>query len=379
MDDDARMDPRLKALVKKYPEGTLLDMVYPAEPIMTSREEILKFRASLLAEVQQLNMKVMGELMQDPRVLAAHTDLSSAGGLHVSDHSFVSSPDRNTVKLRLYRLSGAQGALPLVYYIHGGGMRSGSAFDPNYTMWAQLVARQSVAVAVVDFRNAEIPTESSPEIAPYPAGLNDCFSGLEWCHGHAAELGVDPGRIVVAGESGGGNLTIATVLKAKRQGRLGLVSGFYALSPYIAGSWPQNVQDRGPLGSSHLAEVNDGYIISVGGQGNYELSNGAVGYGVEAFLAKDPLAWPGLATEDDLRGLPRCVVTVDECDPLRDEGIIFYRRLLAAGVPARCWQMMGCVHTAAVNLAGFVPDIAEDAAQSLAGFAKGSVLPAARL
>ena len=54
---------------------------------------------------------------------------------------------------------------------------------------------------------------SAPEVAPFPAGLNDCVSGLKWVHANAARLDIDPARIVVAGESGGGNLTLATGLK----------------------------------------------------------------------------------------------------------------------------------------------------------------------
>jgi len=54
-------------------------------------------------------------------------------------------------------------------------------------------------------------------------------------------------------------------------------------------------------------------------------------YGIEAFDAKDPLAWPAFASEDDVRGLPPTVISVNECDPLRDEGIEFYRLLLRAG------------------------------------------------
>jgi acetyl esterase/lipase len=56
-----------------------------------------------------------------------------------------------------------------------------------------------------------------------------------------------------------------------------------------------------------------------------------MGYGIEAFEARDPLAWPLFATDDDLRGLPRTVISVNECDPLCDEGVAMYRKLLAAG------------------------------------------------
>ena len=55
---------------------------------------------------------------------------------------------------------------------------------------------------------------------------------------------------------------------------------------------------------------------------------GRIGYGIEAFDSRDPLAWPGFATRDDVDGFPPTVVSVNECDPLRDEGVAFYRLLL---------------------------------------------------
>ena len=64
-------------------------------------------------------------------------------------------------------------------------------------------------------------------------------------------------------------------------------------------------------------------------------NRGAMAYGIEELHAKNPLAWPGFATESDVEGLVPTVISVNECDPLRDEGIEFYRLLLRAGVPAR--------------------------------------------
>src|SRR5207248_1471488 len=99
------------------------------------------------------------------------------------------------------------------------------------------IAHQGVAVAMVEFRNAVVPS-AVPEIAPYPAGLNDCVAGLKWLAANHEPLGIDPGRIVVSGESGGGNLTLATGLRLLRDGDIGLAKGLYALCPYIAGTWP---------------------------------------------------------------------------------------------------------------------------------------------
>jgi len=109
-----------------------------------------------------------------------------------------------------------------------------SCFDCMYNAWGWLIAGKGVAVAMVEFRNSIRPS-STPEVALYPAGLNDCVSGLRSISANATHLNIDPSRIVVAGESGGGNLTLATGMKLKREGDIGLVKGLYALCPSIAG------------------------------------------------------------------------------------------------------------------------------------------------
>jgi len=267
--------------------------------------------------------------------------------------STTSAPDGNTINFQIIRPE-ADEVVACVYYIHGGGMTNLSCFDGMYRGWGKLVAANGVAVVMVDFRNAISPS-SVPEVAPYPAGLNDCVSGFRWVVDHAGELGVDPERIVIAGESGGGNLTLATGMRLLRDGGIGVVKGLYALCPFIAGEWPQE----------HLVSTyeNNGILLDLHG------STGALAYGIEAFEAKDPLAWPLFATVDDVAGLPPVVINVNECDPLRDEGIEFYRLLLEAGVAARCRQQMGTMHGTEIFTIA-CPDVSRDTARDLAGFAR---------
>jgi acetyl esterase len=153
-----------------------------------------------------------------------------------SIETLTSSPDGNTIKIRYVRPDNTE-ILPCVYYIHGGRMEMSSCFEGNYRTWARMIAAKGVAVAMVEFRNS-VHTSEVPEIAPFPAGLNDCISGLKWVHANATSLGIDPKRIIVAGESGGGNLTLAVGMKLKQDGEVGLIQGLYSLVPYIAGEWP---------------------------------------------------------------------------------------------------------------------------------------------
>ncbi|MEZ5558087.1 MAG: alpha/beta hydrolase [Pseudomonadales bacterium] len=336
--NDPRIDPRIKAILGNFPTVTMTDVA--------SRDE-------LLAGVATEEAAAARELQKGFMNMFDNEEVAPSTGLDISTREFTSAPDGNTIKVQFIRPESAE-RLPCVYYIHGGGMQVMSCFDGVYRAWGRIIAAQGVAVAMVDFRNCLVAS-SAPEVAPFPAGLNDCVSGIRWLHDNAPELGIDPQRIIVAGESGGGNLTLATGLKLKQDGNLGLIRGLYALCPYIAGYWPQD----------HLPSSveNNGILIEL------HSNRGAMAYGIEALEKRNPLAWPGFATEDDVKGLVPTVISVNECDPLRDEGIEFYRLLLRAGVPARCRQVMGTVHGTEI-FAIACPDVSRETAASIANFCR---------
>jgi acetyl esterase len=337
-DKDDRLDPRARAFLALLPNVELSDVA--------DREELLASANSEAGRALAASFRELSQQLDDESI-------APRDGLRAARYTAVSAPDGNTINLQLIRPDNDD-VLGCVYYIHGGAMAALSCDYGNYQTWARLIAHQGVAVVLVDFRNCVSPS-SVPEVAPYPGGLNDCASGLAWVHEHATELGVDTSRIVVAGESGGGNLTLSLGLRLNREGRLGLVKGLYALAPYIAGYWPQ---ERYPS-----SEENNGIFIRV------HDNRGRVGYGIEAFDARDPLAWPGFAGDDDVRGLVPTVINVNECDPLRDEGIEFYRLLLRNGVAARCRQVMGTVHANEV-VPSICPDVSRDTARDIAGFCR---------
>ena len=334
---DPRIDPRIKAVLSGL--GT------PGGGGDVENREQLLAEASTEAAIAQREMitALLGA--------ADNEDIAPSKGLNITEHSVVSQPDGNTINVRLIRPDG-KGSLPAVYYIHGGGMQSMSCYDGNYRAWGRIIAAQGVAVAMVDFRNALTPS-SVEEVAPFPAGLNDCVSGLHWLIANASELGIDADRVVIAGESGGGNLTLATGLKLKQDGDIGLVKGLYALCPYIAGRWP--------LARHPSSTENNGILLDL------HNNRGAMAYGIAELDRRNPLAWPSFASEDDVRGLPPVMISVNECDPLRDEGIEFYRLLLRADVPARCRQVMGTIHGTEV-LPFMCPEISRDTAASIAAF-----------
>jgi acetyl esterase/lipase len=336
---DRRLDPRVKAML------ATIKQVVPRD--VETREQMLEqAKSEHIARYQAARQRAMEACDTESVVPQA--------GLTITRHELVSEPDGNTILVNLIRPEGDE-VLPCVFYIHGGGMESLSCFDGNYRAWGKMIAHGGVAVAMVEFRNAVFPS-AVPEVGPYPAGLNDCVSGLKWVIANAAMLGVDPARVIVAGESGGGNLTLGTGLRLLRDGEIGLIRGLYAICPYIAGEWPQ---DRFPSSSE-----NNGILLEL------HHNRGRVGYGIEAFEAKDPVAWPSFATVDDVRGLPPTVILVNECDPLRDEGIEFYRLLLEAGVPARCKMSVGTMHGTEI-FPIVCPDISRDTARDIAAVCRG--------
>jgi acetyl esterase len=336
---DDRLDPRLKAILAIIP---------------TSEQGDVADREILVKEAHAPEAIELAKAARQASAILDNEDVAPSTGLRITEHETTSSPDGNTIRLRSVRPDTDE-VVACVYYVHGGGMASGSIDDPLYRSWPRVIASKGVAVVAVEFRNAVYPN-SYDEVVAFPGGLNDCLAGLRWVHEQAATLGVDTSRVVVAGESGGGNLTLAIGLSLKQRGELGLISGLYALCPYLVGKYPDA---RYPSTTE-----NNGIFI--------ELHNnrGIVGYGIEAYDAKDPIAWPDFASESDLEGLPPTVISVNECDPLRDEGIAMYRRLLRAGVSARGRELLGTFHGA--DLATVLcPEISHATALDLATFAKG--------
>lgn len=207
---------------------------------------------------------------------------------------------------------------PCMYWIHGGGYIGGSALtvDARLNRWVEDL--DCVAVAV-DYRLA-------PE-HPYPIPLEDCYTGLSWVVTNAERLGIDPGRVVVAGSSAGAGLAAALALLARDRG-----------GPPVAGQvliYPM-LDDRQITPSSQFLGT------AVWGRPANRL-------GWRAYLGPDAgqTDVPGYAAPAraaDLAGLPPAFVAIGGADLFRDESIAYAARLLEAGVPAELHVYAGAPH-----------------------------------
>jgi acetyl esterase len=266
--------------------------------------------------------------------------------------------DGHDIPLYVFRAADADTAqvLPGLVYIHGGGMTILRGDNGIHTRWCQDLAALGLVVIAVDFRNAV----NANGHHPFPVGLNDCSDALAWIDAHRAELGIT--GIVLQGESGGANLCLATTLAAKGDGNLDTIAGVYAMVPYISGAYGWDEADQ-------LAELpslveNNGWFL------NTAMMDVLVcGYDPDDNHRRNPLAWPYFATVEDLAGLPPHVVSVNELDPLRDEGIAYYRKLQAAGVPSTGRVNLGLTHGADSIYKSAVGDVYDSTIADIARFA----------
>jgi acetyl esterase/lipase len=258
----------------------------------------------------------------------------------------------NDIRLFIHRPDAVDGPVPCVVHTHGGGMAILSATGPSYVKWRDDLAATGMVVVGVEFRNAA--GRLGPH--PFPAGLNDCASAVQWVIEHREALGVS--TVIISGESGGGNLSIATALKAKRDGWIEEIAGVYAQCPYISGSYADP-----PAALVSLFE-NDDYFLSVENMGAL-----AKTYDPTGAHTTDPLAWPLHATRDDLTGLPPHVISVNQLDPLRDEGLVYFRKLLDAGVSAVSRTVNGTCHAGDCLFLDAMPDVWHATIRDIKGFA----------
>ncbi|MFJ7072170.1 alpha/beta hydrolase [Streptomyces sp. NPDC098781] len=223
------------------------------------------------------------------------------------------------VRVRIVKPQGTTDMLPVVVYMHGGGWVLGNA-GTHDRLVRELAVGAQVAVAFVEYT-------PSPD-AHYPVAIEQGYATAQWIVRDGASKGLDAQRMVVAGDSVGGNMTAALALMAKERG------------------------DVNFLHQSMYYPVTDAAMDT----GSYEQF--ATGY----YLRREAMEWfwdayttdpneraqitasPNRATTEQLSGLPPALLLVDEADVLRDEGEAYAAKLRSAGVPVTTVRYDGTVH-----------------------------------
>ncbi|HEX4979949.1 MAG TPA: alpha/beta hydrolase [Acidimicrobiales bacterium] len=205
-------------------------------------------------------------------------------------------------------------ALPVVAYFHGGGWVLGGIESHDGS--CRTLANVSGAIVVsVDYRLA-------PEHA-FPAAVDDCWAATQWIAAHAADLGGDPARLAVAGDSAGGNLAAVVALMARDAG-----------APALRGQLLVYPVTDATMSHPSIDSNGEGYFLT---KADMEWFYGH-------YAPERPEDWRLSPLLADVAGVAPAMVLTAEFDPLRDEGEAYGKRLEAAGVPVEVVRKDGLIH-----------------------------------
>ena len=217
--------------------------------------------------------------------------------------------------LRLYRPA-SERPLPALLYFFGGGWVLGT-IDTADGVSRSLANSSGALVVVVGYRLA-------PE-HPFPAAIDDCYATVRWVAEHAEEIGADPARLAVGGDSAGGNLAAAVALRARADG------------PALVGQLLVYPNTDQLADDQSMRAADDPFLFNRHSVGWYRQH-----YLADPGDAANPLASPLRA--ESLAGLPPALVITAEYDPLRDQGEAYARRLADAGVQVELSRYPGMAH-----------------------------------
>lgn len=274
--------------------------------------------AGLLQQMAEADMPALNEMApaEAREAAAGFIALAGPGDATVQIEDRTIAGPGGALPVRVYSPQNASGTLGALVYFHGGGWVIGT-IESTDAICRNVAARAGCKVVSVEYRLA-------PEHR-YPAPLEDCYAALEWVAANGAELGVDPTRLAVGGDSAGGNLAAAVALKARDEHGPAL-----RLQLLV---YP--VTDRS-YGTASYAANGDGYLLTT------SMMEWFWDHYVDADSADDPYVSPLRAK--DLSGLPAAVVFTAEFDPLRDEGEAYAAALRAAGVSVEAERFDGQIH-----------------------------------
>lgn len=250
----------------------------------------------------------------------------------ISENRVIDGPGGD-LPIRIYRPAGtAAGPVPVVVYFHGGGFVAGD-LDTHDGIARLHVANTGAVVVSVDYRLA-------PE-HPFPAAVEDAMAATEWVAAHAAELGVDPARLAVAGDSAGGNLAAVVAQLARDAGGPSIA---FQLLWYPATCYDATLPSFTENAQAPILDEKAIAALTLAYAGHVDLTE------PPATLA------PARATE--LTGLPPAYIAVAAHDPLRDDGIHYGHLLAAAGVAVTVHNAETMIH-GYLGYAGVVPAATE--------------------
>jgi len=276
----------------------------------------------------------------------ALADLTALGGTPEPVHSIetirIPGP-LGEIPIRIYTPD-APAPRPALIFFHGGGWVV-CDLDTHDVPCTAIARRAGAVVIAVDYRLA-------PE-HKFPAAVVDSYTATHWVASNAEQLGIDPKRISVGGDSAGGNLAAVLSLKARDENGPAIANQVMVypvtdLSSFDTPSYHEFAEDHF-LTKTEMEWFRDHYLRSLDD-------------------ARNPQASPLLA--NDLRGLPPALIITAECDPLRDEAETYGKRLKDAGVPVSYTCYAGMIHPF-FSLSGVIPQ-AFDAIQQVADVVAGA-------
>jgi acetyl esterase/lipase len=223
------------------------------------------------------------------------------------------------VRVRIVKPVGTSGVLPVILYVHGGGWILGNS-GTHDRLVRELAVGAKAALAFVEY-------DRSPE-AKYPVAIEQAYATAQWITAKGGEEGLDSSRLVVAGDSVGGNMAAALTHLAKQRGDVTFLhqSLYYPVTDAAQDTESYRTFAHGPhLTAKAMEWFWDAYTTDPAER---------------AEITASPLR----ATLEDLRGLPPALVIVDENDVLRDEGEAYARKLVQADVPTTSIRYNATLH-----------------------------------
>jgi acetyl esterase len=266
----------------------------------------------------ELSLNTLAQLRQ----VAPFSDVAPAPE-QIPEVVHVPSPDgAPAVPLRFFKPRAQRASRPAILHIHGGGYVSGSAAMMDLANGAR-AAEHDVVVASVDYRLA-------PEDR-FPRAIEDCYAGLRWLADNAADLGVDPDRISIMGESAGGGLAAALALLARDRGGP-KISAQFLISPML---------DHRTGGAD---DVRQNHTV---GEFMWTRQHNQFGWSClrgEQMIDADRIHHFSPSLAKNVAGLPRCYMATGSLDLFLEESIEYALRLVRAGIAVEIHSYAGGIH-----------------------------------